>query len=64
MKKSKANLEIWGPRRLCMRQINSEVWRKHLILFFFKRFCLFIHERHRGKEREAETQAEGEAGSM
>ena len=29
---------------------------------FFKRFYLFIHERHR--EREAETQAEGEAGSM
>ena len=27
---------------------------------FFKRFYLFIHERH----REAETQAEGEAGSM
>ena len=29
---------------------------------FFSRFCLFIHERHR--EREAEIQAEGEAGSM
>ena len=27
------------------------------------RFYLFIHERHRG-EREAETQAEGEAGFM
>ena len=27
---------------------------------FFKRFYLFIHER----EREAEKQAEGEAGSM
>ena len=30
------------------------------ILLFFKRFYLFIHERH----REAETQAEGEAGPM
>ena len=29
-------------------------------LFFFK--MLFIHERHR--KREAETQADGEAGSM
>ena len=31
-------------------------------LFLEKRFYLFIHERHR--EREAKTQAEGEAGSM
>ena len=31
-------------------------------LFFFLRFYLFIHERH--KRRETETQAEGEAGSM
>ena len=31
---------------------------------FFLRFYLFIHERHRLREREAETQAEGEAGSM
>ena len=31
-------------------------------LFLFLRFYLFIHERH--WEREAETQAEGEAGSM
>ena len=30
--------------------------------FFLKDFFLFIHEGHR--EREAETQAEGEAGSM
>ena len=29
---------------------------------FFLRFYLFIQERH--KEREAETQAEGEAGSV
>ena len=29
--------------------------------FFKKRFYLFINERHR--ERDAETQAEGEAGS-
>ena len=29
---------------------------------FLKIFYLFIHERHR--KREAETQAEGEAGSM
>ena len=33
-----------------------------LQLNFFLRFYLFIHERHR--EREAETPAEGEAGSM
>ena len=31
------------------------------ILFLLKRFYLFIHERHR--ERESQTQAEGEAGS-
>ena len=31
------------------------------LISFFK-FYLFIHERHR--EREAETQAEGEAGFM
>ena len=31
-------------------------------LFFFLRFYSFIHEGHR--EREADTQAEGEAGSM
>ena len=30
------------------------------LLSFFKRFNLFIHER----EREAQTQAEGEAGSI
>ena len=30
--------------------------------FFFKRYYLFIHERH--TEREVETQAEGEAGSL
>ena len=30
--------------------------------FFFLRFYLFIHERH--TQREAQTQAEGEAGSM
>ena len=29
-----------------------------------KRFYLFIHERHGEREREAETQAEGEAGSL
>ena len=35
----------------------------HLFLFiYFKKFYSFIHERH--TEREAETQAEGEAGSM
>ena len=33
-----------------------------IYLFIYLRFCLFIHERHR--EREAETQAEGEVGSM
>ena len=30
--------------------------------FFFLRFYLFIHERHRERKREAETQAAGEAG--
>ena len=32
-------------------------------LFFFFKF-LFIHDRHTVREREAETQAEEEAGSM
>ena len=31
---------------------------------FFLRFYLFIHERHTEREREAETWAKGEAGSM
>ena len=31
-----------------------------LVFFFFLRFYLFIHERHRAGE--AETQAKGEAG--
>ena len=31
------------------------------VFHFFKRFYLFIHEKH--TEREADTQAEGEAGS-
>ena len=34
------------------------------LFYVFKRFYLFIHERHTEREREAETQAEGEAGSM
>ena len=34
------------------------------ISFFFLRFYLFIHERHMERETEAETLAEGEAGSM
>ena len=32
------------------------------MLIFFK--FLFIYDNHTGREREAETQAEGEAGSM
>ena len=36
--------------------------RHSTVYYFFKRFYLFIHERERA--REAETQAEGEAGSM
>ena len=39
------------------------IWRGSFLFFsflFFSRFYLFIHER----EGEAETQAEGEAGSM
>ena len=34
----------------------------HKSIYFFKRFHLFIHDRHR--ETEAETQEEGGAGSM
>ena len=33
-------------------------------ILFFLIFYLFIHERHGDREREAETQADGEAGSM
>ena len=33
---------------------------RHPYFFFFLRFYLFIHER----QREAETQAEGEVGSL
>ena len=36
--------------------------KNYLFFIIFLRFYLFIHDRHR--EREAETQAEGEAGSM
>ena len=39
----------------------SEVYTFLFLKKILKRFYLFIHERHR--EREAETQAEGEAGS-
>ena len=35
------------------------------LFFFFKDvICLFMHENTQRREREAETQAEGEAGSM
>ena len=45
-------------------QQHQSVSREHYLSYesFFLRFYLFIHERH--TEREAETQAEGEAGSM
>ena len=36
----------------------------HSLLFSFLRFYLFIHERHTERGGGAETQAEGEAGSM
>ena len=32
--------------------------------FFFLKFFLFIYDSHTERGREAETQAEGEAGSM
>ena len=35
-----------------------------LFLFLKDIIYLFIHNRHRERGREAETQAEGEAGSM
>ena len=38
--------------------------RKSCALFFLKIIYLFIHDRHTERQREAETQAEGEAGSM
>ena len=38
------------------------VLRHAFFFFFFK--LLFIYDRHTVREREAETQAEGEAGSM
>ena len=42
---------------------SEDPWHKVTVkLGFFKILILFIHERHR--ERQAETQAEGEAGSM
>ena len=49
-------LLMWLPRG---------AWAFSFLFFsflFFLRFYLFIHERH--TQREAETQAEGEAGSM
>ena len=45
--------------KLCYIQL----YLRFLCLLFF-RFYLFIHERHREIDREAETQAEGEAGSI
>ena len=41
---------------------SAQVWsyiQNHILFFIFLRFYLFIHQR----QREAETQAEGEAGS-
>ena len=37
---------------------------QQLAYFFFFKFFLFTYDRHTVREREAETQAEGEAGSM
>ena len=34
------------------------------VVVFFLSFYLFIHERHTERKREAETQAEGETGSL
>ena len=36
----------------------------NLEVFFFLRFYLFIHDTHTHRDREAETQVEGEAGSI
>ena len=46
---------------LCLRELPHS-----RVMYFLKRFYLFIHERHREgeREREADTQAEGEAGSV
>ena len=51
------------------RILNRQVTKEEIVLLtillvklFLKRFYLFIHERHR--KREAETQEEGEAGSV
>ena len=46
-----------------MGGLQGEIYKPTVIMRgFFKRFYLSIHERHTG--REAETQAEGEAGSL
>ena len=42
----------------------AEVFHHNTVFFFFLRFYVFIRERHRVKERNAETQAEREAGYM
>ena len=39
------------------------MFSSRILFFFFKDFYLFIH-RDAEREREAETQVEGEAGSM
>ena len=43
---------------------HSQFATDFFLSFFFKDSILFIHERHTERERMAETQAEGEAGSM
>ena len=42
----------------------KEWWTVNCTLFFIYLFILFICDSHTVREREAETQAEGEAGSM
>ena len=46
------------------RDLEPDYEKLRTTSFFFLRFYLFIHERHRHTHREAETQAEGEAPSM
>ena len=55
----------WFQRRAFLSIINCLIFFLFLPSFFFLIFFLFfIYGSHTEREREAETQAEGEAGSM
>ena len=51
-------------KKLTITSMLASMWNSYNSSFFFKILCIYSLEYTEEKEREAETQAEGEAGSM